>query len=129
MASGRHQRRGAGYAGVAIGRQPRNQAFDSEGRPIKRPRGRPPKNGYPPVTKTPDNVVLTHSHPHQPLEAEKPTINGSADFPMAVYHKDSKVGALISRQVDSAEELKALGKEWGPLRDLNIETAPAAEGN
>lgn len=80
------------------------------------------------MSKTPDNVVLTASHPHQPLDDPSPR-NLSVDFPMAVYHKNSQPGALISQLVHSADELKALGKEWGPLKDLNIETAPAAEGN
>jgi hypothetical protein len=75
------------------------------------------------MSKTPDNVVLTQSHPHQPLAVES---SGPADFPLAVYHVNSQPGALITQLVHTADELKSLGKEWGPLKDLHIETAPAA---
>jgi len=79
------------------------------------------------MSTTPDNVTLTPTRPHHQIEV--PPSSGFAEYPKAVYHKDSKSGALITRLVESAEELKALGKDWVSLKDLNIETAPAAEGN
>jgi hypothetical protein len=79
------------------------------------------------MSKTPDNIVLTNTHPHHAVE--EVSRNLSADFPLAVYHVNSQPGALITQLVHSAEERQALGKEWVSLKDLNIETAPAAEGN
>jgi hypothetical protein len=79
------------------------------------------------MSTTPDNVTLTPTRPHHQIDV--PPGGGSLEFPKAVYHKDSKPGALVTRLVESADELKALGKDWVALKDLNIETAPAAEGN
>lgn len=49
----------------------------------------------------------------------------STDYPKTVFHKDSKAGKLITKVVNSAQEEHALGKEWGDLARLKIETAPA----
>lgn len=79
------------------------------------------------MAKTPANVPLS-SHVVTPTPG--PTIeprSTDAEFPRVVYHKSSKADALVAKQVENADELKALGSEWGPLSALKIETAPAAK--
>lgn len=46
------------------------------------------------------------------------------EYPKAMYHKDSKPGALISKIVANAEEEKALGAGWGDHESLDFDTAP-----
>jgi hypothetical protein len=58
--------------------------------------------------------------PAQPEGAPTP-----ADYPKVLYHKDSTVGNLLGKQVNDAEEEKALGGEYVPLSELDLETAPA----
>jgi hypothetical protein len=78
-----------------------------------------------PMAATPDNHTLgSQVHASKPLTqpTEPPS---STEYPRALYHKDSTADHLIVKTVANAEEAKALGKEWGSLADLKLETAPA----
>lgn len=91
--------------------------------PTGKPRGRPRKK--PVMADTPKNVVLTPSTPIADADEKNPgPVDTSNEYPKVLYHKDSKVGALLSKLVATPEEAEALGDEWGSLAALQIETAP-----
>src|SRR5262245_58143880 len=95
--------------------------------PAPRARGRPRKE-HTPMAQTPKNQVLSgHKTPEPATPTQPETPPSSSDYPKALFHTDSKPGALVSRVVNSPEEEKELGEGWGPLSALDFETAPAAK--
>lgn len=79
--------------------------------------------------KTPENITLTQSNPSAPADALLPDSDTtSTEYPKALYSKNSKAGALITKLVQSAEEEKAAGDEWvSSVADLKLDVPPGNE--
>lgn len=75
------------------------------------------------MAETPKNQVLSSQQATATVKSPAPP---SIDaYPKMLVHKNSKANALLTKQVNSAEEEKEAGSDWVTLADLDFETAPA----
>lgn len=77
------------------------------------------------MTETPKNQTLSSKVSSTAKPSATPEPEAAASYPRMLVHRDSKPGALITKEVKSAEEAAELGDEWTTVDQLKFETAPS----